>query len=376
MMRFALMLCALFLAACTPTGSPRAQSPGLPFAVTDPQELIVLTSEDPAVLIERAAALGYRVRAVHPLPQLDDTLVVFGIPDGVTIPDAIVQIEEAVPGVTAGAHHLYALQADDSGGRAYAAAMIGWPPNGCIARARVGLLDSGVMPDAPGLIDGRITQRAFTGSTAPPATDHGTRMAEILVGPGGLRGTTLYSANVIDPARGGGDMAGVVAILRGVEWLAENGVDIVNISLAGPRNKLLDRALGQAATDGMTLIAAAGNEGPTQPPQYPAAFPFVLAVTAVDRDGAIYRNAIRGGHIDIAAPGVDILLAANGRLTVSSGTSMAAPFVTNVVAADPTLATLSVNALRATLARRATDLGAPGRDPTFGAGLLQAGDGC
>ncbi|CTQ48575.1 S8 family serine peptidase [Jannaschia donghaensis] len=374
-MRHILILC-LALAACVPAGQPGRDPRGPAFAVVDPRELIVLTAEDPQILIERAKALGYTLRDIHRLPDLADTLVVLRIPVGTTIPQAIDAIESAVPGVTAGANHIYRLQVGAIGDRDYAAAMIGWPAGGCRARIRIGLIDAGVGSDHTGLADGRIEQRAFNDSIAPPATDHGALMAELLVGPERLHDTVLYSANVIDPDRGAGDAAGVVSILRGVDWLAANGVDIVNISLAGPRNKLMDRALGRAAADGMVLVAAVGNLGPGQPPQYPAAFPFALAVTAVDRDGDVYRRAIRGPHVDIAAPGVDILVASENGVTVSSGTSMAAPFVTSVIAADPALADLSLDALRAELARRATDLGAVGRDTVFGAGLLRGPARC
>ncbi|WP_375186401.1 S8 family serine peptidase [Pseudooceanicola sp.] len=344
--------------------------------IVDPQELIVLTADAPQVLISRARTLGYRLKAVYPLPDLDDTLVVFRIPDGTSIPQAIEEIEEAVPAVTAGAHHVYRLQASARGERDYAAAMIAWPKGGCRAHVRVGMLDNGVAPDHPGLRDGRIAQRAFTGSDAPPASDHATLLAELLVGPDSLRNTTLFSANVVDPAFADGEAAGVVSILRGMDWLASNGVNLVNISLAGPKNKLMNRALGQAAQDGIILVAAVGNAGADQPPQYPAAFPFALAVTAVDRDGAVYRNAVRGPHVDIAAPGVDVLIPKADGVKVSSGTSIAAPFVTRVVAADATLARKTASQLRTELARRATDVGAPGRDEVFGAGVVRAQSNC
>lgn len=373
------LFAALF--ACAHAETLSAQTPDLLQGsavpnIVDPQELIVLTAETPDDLIARAQGLGYRLRAVHPLPELNDALVVFRIPDGTSIPAAIEEIEDAVPGVTAGAHHIYTLQTAAFSDMDFADAMIDWPQGGCRAKVRVGMLDNGISPDHPGLTDGRITQRAFTDSTAPPASDHATLLAELLVGPNRLHDTTLYSANVVDPALGNGDAAGVVSILRGMDWLAANGVDLVNISLAGPRNKLLNRALGQAAKDGMTIVAAVGNAGADQPPQYPAAFPFAVAVTAVDRDGDVYRNAIRGAHVDIAAPGVDILIQKADGVKVSTGTSIAAAFVTRVVAADATLAQMPTTQLRAELARRAIDVGAPGPDEVFGAGVLKARSGC
>ena len=180
----------------------------------------------------------------------------------------------------------------------------------------------------------------------------------------------------MDPALRGGDAAGVVSILRAVDWLSAEGVEIINVSLAGPRNKLLDRGLGHAADNTMVLVAAAGNEGPTAPPQYPAAFPFVLAVTAIDYTLEVYDRAVQGAQIDVAAPGVDILLEEEGALRVLSGTSAAAPFVTAAIAADPGLTALEVTAVRERLAGQAQDLGAAGRDPVFGAGLITSPEPC
>ncbi|MBY5933558.1 S8 family serine peptidase [Tateyamaria omphalii] len=367
MIRLIVFVC-LVLAACGPAGPPRATGAGdLPFAVTDERELVVLTAEAPEVLIARAEARGYVLLAQHPLPSLDDILVVFRIPIGTTIPEAIDEIEAAVPGVTAGANHLYSLQSRALAAVDYAGSMIGWPEEGCVARARVGMIDGGVAPDHPGLASGQIIQEAFGGGSDAQAMEHGSRIATLLVGPGRLRGTPLYSANVISQ----GDTAGVVPILRALDWLAANGVRVVNISMAGPRNKLMNRALSRAAADGMLLVAAVGNEGPSAPPQFPAAFPFVLGVTAVDRDGAIFRNAGRGSHVDLAAPGVDIMVRDGARLRIASGTSMAAPFVTAAIAADKNLTRRSVESVRESLGAAAKDLGPAGRDTVFGAGLLQ-----
>lgn len=373
-MRRILTLC-LALVACAPV--PRVNTPKGAPALVDARELIVLTAEIPDTLVAAAEARGYTVRAVHPLRDLGDTLVSFEIPEGTTIPEAIAEIEATVPGVTAGANHVYHVPVAMAGsGRDYAGAMIGWPAQGCRAQVRVGMIDAGVGADHPGLATGRIRERAFIDGAAVPATDHGTIVAELLVGPNRLKGATLLSARVVDPDIEGDAAAGVTAILRAADWMAAEGVQVVNVSLAGPYNKLMDRALSRAASGGITFVAAAGNLGPDEPPQYPAAFPFALAVTAVDRDGEIYRDAIRGPHIDIAAPGVDILAAPGGRLRVSSGTSLAAPFVTGVVAADPALAGLDVSTLRVELARRALDLGEAGPDDTFGAGLLRARSDC
>lgn len=373
--RALLLLLAGFASACTvdPAVAPQA---GPAPEITDERELIVLTTPPADRLIAQAAARGYVLRTVYPLSELGDELVVFQIRPGLSIAEAIEEIETDVPGVTAGAHHLYRLQATTPGDRDYAAPMMRWPETGCTAVQKIGMIDAGVSGTHSGLTGGRITQRRFVAGDEPPSTDHGSLMADLLIGPGRLNGGVLYSANVVDPARGEGDAAGVVSILRAVDWMQANEVTVVNVSLAGPRNKLMNRALGRAASDGMVFVAAAGNLGPDAPPQFPAAFPFVVAVTAVDQDRAVYAQAVRGGHIDVAAPGVDILIQSEGRLRVKSGTSVAAPFVTAALAANPLLQTMSIETAKRELQDRAVDLGSPGHDPVFGAGLVLAPEGC
>src|SRR5262249_9690638 len=120
-------------------------------------------------------------------------------------------------------------------------------------------------------------------------------------------------------------------------------------------------------------------------PSYPAAYPEVIAVTAVDRNLAAYRYANRGEHIDLAAPGVDVWTAMPGRLEgPQTGTSFAVPYVTAVVAVTLPDAGLASNddaqaAKRHALAQlqgHLRSLGGQGRDATFGAGLIQAPASC
>ena len=171
--------------------------------------------------------------------------------------------------------------------------------------------------------------------------------------------------------------AGVDAIMRAINWLHGSGVRLVNVSLAGPYNKILDRGLAAAAGRGMVIVAAVGNDGPDAPPRYPAAFDFVIAVTAVDADLHPYARAPRGSYVDFAAPGVDVFVPFGGTGRYVTGTSIAAPFVTALIASNPDAARLgSVTTVRAGLAREAMDLGAVGNDDTFGAGLARAPQSC
>ena len=371
---------ALACAGCSrPAGTSYAQSvPATTISqnVIDNRQLLVLAVDAPDTMIAEAERLGYELMNITRLDSLGETLIDLRIPEGHTIPEAIAEIEALWPGTTAGASHGYRIQSLDSNG-AFANQMIGWPAQGCTTAWKVGLIDTGIPEGHPDLVSGRIVQRTFHDANLPPAQDHGVLMAELLIGDGRLTGSKLYSANVADPRQSNGDLAGVGAILQAVDWLRAEGVNLINVSLAGPVNKLLTRALRQAAADGTVFVAAAGNVGPSAPPQYPAAFPFVIAVTAVDWNGSAYRLAARGDHIDLSAPGVDIVVRPEGKLRILSGTSAAAPFVTAAIAADPALqGVTSIDAIRNRLAANVTDLGPAGKDEIFGAGLVRAPENC
>ena len=98
----------------------------------------------------------------------------------------------------------------------------------------------------------------------------------------------------------------VLSLVMAIEALTARGVKVINLSLAGPANPLLQRAIDVASAAGVIIVAAAGNEGPAAGPAYPAAYSGVIAVTAVDRNLAVYRRANRGDYVDIAAPGVEV----------------------------------------------------------------------
>src|SRR3981081_2669034 len=125
---------------------------------------------------------------------------------------------------------------------------------------------------------------------------------------------------------------------------------------------------------GMGGAAPAGNTAPQAPEAYPAAYPEVIAVTATDIDDKLFDGANQGRYVSVAAPGVDVLVAApNGGYDFTTGTSVATAHVSGLAALllerDPVL---TPDAVRAILMRTARDLGPAGRDDQFGAGLVDA----
>ncbi len=242
---------------------------------------------------------------------------------------------------------------------------------------RIGMIDSQVDRSHPALSRARIQSRAFVPQDAELPAFHGTAIASILAADDeGYRGLApraeVFAAAVFQRDDERGEIASTVSLVRALDWLISSGVDVVNLSLAGPPNRLLESALKRAAERDVMVLAAAGNGGPVAGPMYPAAYGTVVAVTAVDSQRRVYRLANRGSYLDLAAPGVGLLHArAGGGYAASSGTSFAVPFA---VAAVARLRALNPGGdVLATLLSTAEDLGPPGRDDIYGYGLLRPG---
>ena len=343
----------------------------------DPATIVALTSDAASADRLIAAAPAYALVQRDALTGIGQEMVVFLIPEGTTGKEAIAELEALEPGVTAGVNHAYRPlpEPEQVEGREYAADLLGWPGAGCVSQVKVGIVDTDLATKARELSGARITRERFVPAGASE-TDHGTAVAELIAGPGRLTGAEIYHASVVGDVEGADPAAGVDTLVRAFDWLSRNDVKLVNVSLAGPYNKILDRGLQAAAARGMVVVAAAGNVGREGRPRYPAAFRQTIAVTAVDATLAPYEKSPVGDHIDVAAPGVDVFVPLDAGKYLS-GTSVAAPFVTAIIAADPEASKLGDgDAVRAWLGQRARDLGDPGTDPVFGAGLAQAGQGC
>lgn len=240
---------------------------------------------------------------------------------------------------------------------------------------RVGLIDSGVdmeHPEIRGSVLGYLD--AVDGLATPHA--HGTSMATAIVAHGELQGIAPAVGLVAARAFGGPQATAAngksFQILTALEWLVQQRARIVNLSFAGPQDRLLTKALAGAKGRGVIAVAAAGNGGSRAAPLYPGADASVIAVTATDAEDKVFSEANRGGYIAVAAPGVDVLTGEpGGRYAFTSGTSIAAAHVSGLVALllekQPELDTDSV---RRVLGESATDLGARGRDPVYGAGRI------
>ena len=161
-----------------------------------------------------------------------------------------------------------------------------------------------------------------------------------------------------------------IGLVKAINWLVKERVEVVNMSIAAADNKIVRTAVGIAKRKGLVMVAAASNWGRTRP-AYPAAYDDVLTITAVSIKKKVYARANRGAYIDFAAPGVRMWTAVPGGGRYQSGTSFAAPYVTSLVAlAVAHGADKDAKSLRTMLRRGVLDLGAKGRDEVFGWGYV------
>lgn len=343
--------------------------------------VLVRTHQEANRLLINAARRGYQLNERSDMAGLDLILLDFERPKGVSGDIAISDMKAMEPSASAGLDHFYTLQSQDASTRPqsprlYAQSMLAWPDTGCEAQITIGMIDGDIDPSSPSLQGAQIVKQVFSKGVAGAGV-HGNAIADILVGEGRLKNATLYSASVVTNNRSAQEGAGVPELVRAIDWMQSNNVQLVNISLAGPYNAILDRAVQRAADKGMIMIAAVGNDGPDATPRYPAAFESVIAVTAVDYTRNIYARAVRGYHVDFSAPGVDVFVNDGERSQYLSGTSVAAPFVTALIASDEDfVAQRDVKVLRRHIALSALDLGPSGDDPVYGRGLARSAGNC
>jgi subtilisin family serine protease len=327
--------------------------------------------------LEAARALGLEIVREQTIEDLDIRLVVLKPPTNIRTPKALSRLREADPAGTYDFNHIYL------GGGTLGRALADAPPPsensasaGSAGRpaSRVGLIDAGVDIAHPAF-HGAVIHPWGCGNRILPST-HGTAVASLLLGQatgfhGVLVGAELYAANVYCDAPTGG---AVDALAAAFSWLAQQRVAVINVSLVGPDNVVLAQIVRALTARGYLLVAAVGNDGPAAPPLYPASYPRVVGVTAVDSHRRVLIEAARGKQVMFAAPGADMVAAdSGGKYSAVRGTSFAAPIVAGLLAQmlatpDPSAGDAAVEAL----ARQAIDLGPPGRDLTYGFGLVGA----
>ena len=270
--------------------------------------------------LQRTLAGGFRVARDDRDSSLGMRVVSLAVPSGMSAKEGLKRLRKIAPELQADFDHLY----EPAGGPL--APIAGAVAVSAVGGGRtIGMIDGGV-GSHPSLAGKSIEQHGFAGSPQP--TGHGTAVASLLVGSQGpFRGAATGARLLVADVYGGNRAAGsATAIVQALGWLAGHHPQVINISLVGPSNKLVQRAIQIVQSRGIEVVAAVGNDGPAAPPQYPASYPGVIAVTAVDAGGRALPEAGKATHLDFAAPGADMAAALPGDgYTRVRGTSFAAP---------------------------------------------------
>jgi type VII secretion-associated serine protease mycosin len=255
----------------------------------------------------------------------------------------------------------------------------------------VAVLDTGVRSNHPDLRGNVLKGWDFVASDnqANDANGHGTHVAGVIAARRdnrkGIAG--LASSAKILPVRvlNGAGNGNTVTVARGIRYAVRKGADVINLSLAGvDSDAQLRAAVAYAVKKNVVVVAAAGNAGCGAPTSYPAAYPNVIGVGAIDRyrNVAPYSNC--GSYVDVVAPGTGIISTTTYRphpgLGCSygvnycrlSGTSMATPYAaaSAAVLISRTKHRLRASKIRALMTTKADDIGPRGRDAGSGRGII------
>jgi len=235
------------------------------------------------------------------------------------------------------------------------------------AGVTIAVLDTGVSPHSA--FGGKISVLGAAGDV----NGHGTAVASMILGntdllPGVAPGSSILSIQVADAA----GYSDSFKIAEGILAAVDAGVDIINISMGSSGDSAVLRAAIQKAIEaGVMIVAPTGNSGLNQV-FYPAANEGVVAIGAVDRNGAAMAFSNYGDAVAVAAPGYGLNSAwvDDGAVSVS-GTSFSSPIIAGLIAATMTESggALTANQAWQQILNNLNEAGAPGVDPYVGGGL-------
>lgn len=250
---------------------------------------------------------------------------------------------------------------------------------------KIGVLDSGIYyhKDLQENIAGGVNTFKPASKDWTDKNGHGTHVAGIIAASDNSFGVVgvapkakLYSVRLLNGAGEGS----IKNIVDGIDWCIKEGMDIISMSLGSdkPDNRMHE-AIKRAYAANIPVIAAAGNDGGNNSMCWPANYPETIAVGSIKKDKARSDFSSGGAELDIMAPGEEIYSTyIYDKYAILSGTSMATPFITGVVALilsehrkeSKRTPIRNVEDLREHLLRGVVDLGEKGRDLGNGYGLV------
>lgn len=332
-----------------------------------------------------AARLGVTVIGVQQSGITGGTLYHFRLPPGRQVADVVRSLEAERVGIPS-PNYVYRIVQDTASETSSAA---GSPEQYTVEKLNltevhkvatgrevlVAVIDSKVDINHPDLAGAIVEEYGAVGKPEQ-AHSHGTGMTGAIVSHRKLLGIApnarILAVHAFSTTTRQSPEATTRQIIAGIEWAINKGARIINMSFAGPYDPMIQLAMRNAAAKGVILIAASGNMGAKSPPLYPAADPHVIAVTATDASDTLFVQAVRGPHLAVAAPGVDVMVPAPAdTYQLTTGTSVAAAHVSGVAALllerHPSIDARTVLEVLTATAR---NLNPKGRDDQYGWGLI------
>jgi len=321
------------------------------------KELLVIswTNDEADQLALQLKPLGLRIKRREKLDALGIIINTVSVPSSQPLPDTLLQLKNAMPDLWVDYNHWFRLL-NSSNPKTWFFDAMAWTKAhrycvGLNASAekqknnqsqffKVGLIDTGIA-EIDSLPQAQIKRKSFlvAGQKMPPP-DHGTAIASLLLGEGLVSSNGLlprieiYSAKVFKYDKNKGAQTTAELIIRALNWMAAEKIRVVNLSLGGKKNILIELAINKLSSEGVSVVAAVGKDKKNQA-FYPAQNPQVIAVDAIDVAGKPLNKASKKAPLkkDVLAPGVDLwLMDASGRYRYQTGSSFAAPIISGLLA--------------------------------------------
>jgi thermitase len=210
-------------------------------------------------------------------------------------------------------------------------------------KVKIAILDSGIDSNHPDLASKVVANKNFSDSpTLEDKYGHGTHVAGIAAANTnnriGIAGSGYNSSLMNVKVLGDGGGGAYSWIIQGIIWAADNGANVINLSMCGDVDSpAMKQAVDYAWNKGLVVVTAASNNGKSIP-SYPAAYDNSLAVAATDAEDHLCAYSDWGTWVDVAAPGSSFSTLPGNNYAAMGGTSMAAPYVSGLAALAFTLA--------------------------------------
>ncbi len=342
----------------------------IPYRLEDQLIFVITGTSADATRIARTARVT--VIEFSPIEALGQAMVVAGLAPGDSVDAAMARVQ-AIKGVAWAQPNFQFQPLGGAMPKRFTLMGITKPAQMRVS-GTIAMIDTPVELSNPALRGATVTQ-AIYGTSSTPAL-HGTAIASLLVGGGEVngmaQGARLISLAAFDPGKSAHGLSQTRYVAKAMDAAWRLRPDVLNLSFGGRDDRLLGALLAKMDQRGICIAAAAGNGGPQSAVLFPARHPAVLAVTASDEKLRGYTHAARGPEIDVTGVGVGLLANVPGGYRQVSGTSFATAIISGALLRMPQCTERhDPAAMRRQVASQAQDMGTPGPDTVFGAGLFR-----